>query len=292
MNWLSRQSFLGPNSAKILKSARIGIVGLGGGGSHIAQQTAHVGIGKFLLIDPDRIENHNLNRLVGGTARAAWRRARKVKIARQLIKGIQPRADVEIVCDVWQAALDKLRECDVVIGCVDSFGERDQLERFCRQNLLPYIDIGMAVTAVGPEYLVAGQALLSMPDEPCLRCVGVVTDERLEEEARNYGDAGEQPQVVWPNGALASVAVGFLMQLLTPWHAAPLSGAFREYDANTNTVRESPKWRTLGARKCPHHPSNDRGDPSFDIRLCSDGGSGVKRSAALWGRIRKIFSRS
>jgi tRNA A37 threonylcarbamoyladenosine dehydratase len=35
---LSRQSFLGQSSDEILAHCRVGIIGLGGGGSHIAQQ--------------------------------------------------------------------------------------------------------------------------------------------------------------------------------------------------------------------------------------------------------------
>lgn len=282
MNWLNRQSFLGKDSGHVLNGATVGIVGLGGGGSHVAQQLAHVGVGQFILFDPDVIEDHNLNRLVGGTFRFAQRAISKVAIARRLIRGVQPTARVKTVKGVWQTALQDVRTCDVIVGGVDSFRARDELERFCRQNLIPYIDMGMDVTAVGPEFLVAGQVLLSMPGEPCLRCVGVVNDERLIEEAKNYGDAGPRPQVVWPNGVLASLAVGFLVQLLTPWHSKPLISAYREYDANTSTVRESPKWESLQTRKCPHHPDKERGDPSFDIRhwLARPAAAPAKRSFA------------
>src|SRR3546814_8395938 len=64
----SRQSFLGPDSDQALEAATIGFGGLGGGGSHAVQQAAHLGIGNFVLDDPDAIEDSNLNRLVGGTA--------------------------------------------------------------------------------------------------------------------------------------------------------------------------------------------------------------------------------
>ena len=63
----SRQSFLGAQSERKLAETRVAIVGLGGGGSHIAQQLAHVGVGHFRLIDPDCMEASNLNRLVGAT---------------------------------------------------------------------------------------------------------------------------------------------------------------------------------------------------------------------------------
>jgi tRNA A37 threonylcarbamoyladenosine dehydratase len=59
-----RQSFLGPSSEDVLGAFHVGIVGLGGGGSHIAQQLAHVGIGRYTIIDHDQIDESNLNRLI------------------------------------------------------------------------------------------------------------------------------------------------------------------------------------------------------------------------------------
>ena len=54
-------------SEAILDAATIGIVGLGGGGSHVVQQTAHMGVGGYVNADPDVIEDTNTNRLIGGT---------------------------------------------------------------------------------------------------------------------------------------------------------------------------------------------------------------------------------
>ena len=67
MSRLDRQSFLGATSEQKLAGLTMGLVGLGGGGSHVAQQLAHLGIGRFVLVDPDVVEETNLNRLVGGT---------------------------------------------------------------------------------------------------------------------------------------------------------------------------------------------------------------------------------
>lgn len=266
MSWLSRQSFLGEHSDDTFRNAKVAIIGLGGGGSHGAQQLAHVGIGNFLLVDPDRIEEHNLNRLIGGTWKDVKKRMSKVRIAERLIRGINPQARITVRHQPWETVLDDIRDCDIVLGCVDTFSGRDELERFCRQHLLPYVDMGMDVTETDSGFLVAGQVLLSIPDEPCLRCVGVVTDERIKREAEQYGAAGPRPQVVWSNGTLASLAVGMIIQMLSPWDSHTQRSVYREYDGNTHTVRESPKWAFLMSRPCPHHPVQDRGDPFFDIR--------------------------
>jgi len=52
------------------------------------------------------------------------------------------------------------------------------------------------VHEIGAEFLIAGQVVLSSPGYPCLRCLGIVTDAALEQEAKRYGAAGSRPQVV------------------------------------------------------------------------------------------------
>ena len=266
MSWLDRQSFLGADSDLTLSEITAGIAGLGGGGSHVAQQLAHVGVGKFVLADEDVIDETNLNRLVGGTRADVLAGARKVDIAARLILAVNPKARITVVPRVWQEAIDELLPCDVIFGCVDNVRGKDELEALCRRLLVPYIDQGMDVHETGDGFLIAGQVFLSMPSAPCLRCLGIVTEEALDEEGRNYGAAGGKPQVVWPNGVLASTAVGLFMRLVTPWHRSDHMGACLEYDGNAGTLQCSERMRRLSGRPCPHRLTTDLGDPSFDIR--------------------------
>lgn len=268
MNAKSRQSFLGPKSDEILNSIRAGIIGLGGGGSHIAQQLAHIGIGNFYVFDPQRIEASNLNRLVGATAKDVKKGTLKTDIAYRLIKGVNPKAKVRRIPKEWQECPLDLRDCDVIFGCVDSYGARDEIERACRRSLIPYIDIGMDVTSAsgGSGYVISGQMILSMPGRICMRCMGFLNEALLSEEAKVYGSAGGRPQVIWPNGTLASSAVGTFVQLVTPWHdSEPI--AYLEYDGNTQTVFSSNRLNYLIGKSCPHFGSTtDLGDPFWGIK--------------------------
>ena len=56
----SRQTFLGPASQASFEKCRTGVVGLGGGGSHVVQQLAHIGFENFVLFDPDVVKDVNL----------------------------------------------------------------------------------------------------------------------------------------------------------------------------------------------------------------------------------------
>jgi molybdopterin/thiamine biosynthesis adenylyltransferase len=287
MSWLDRQSFLGANSENVLTARRIGIAGLGGGGSHVAQQLAHVGIGSFVLADRDTVEDTNLNRLVGALRKDVRLKTRKIVIAERTIKGIRPGAEVLKIADNWQAGGDLLKTCDVIVGGLDSVRAKDELDAFCRRHLIPYIDMGMDVHGDAGHHLIAGQVVLSSPGTPCLRCLRLVTDKLLEQEAAKYGNAGGNPQVVWPNGVLASTAVGLVMQMLTPWHPMPVESACLEYDGNTATITPGAQHAHLIGRPCPHYPDNERGDPGFDVRNLLSTKSPSSRNR--WTRFKALF---
>lgn len=295
MSRLDRQSFLGAESDAILGAATIGIVGLGGGGSHIAQQAAHMGIGGYVNADPQIIEDTNTNRLIGGTLADVAKKTKKVDIAERLIRGLQPAARVLSLPKDWQDCVDDLKLCDVIVGAVDGFQERDQLERFARRHMIPYVDIGMDVHEIRPKtFLVSGQVILSMPGGPCLRCFGFITDERLAEEARRYGAAGARPQVVWSNGVLASTAMGLVTQLLTPWYSDPPGYVFLDYDGNKGTVTRNPRMELLNDCVCPHHPLDETGDPFFDIRtqrFAPRAGPASAPRHAFWAWWHRILNR-
>ncbi len=268
MTWLDRQSFLGVDSDAQLAAATVGLVGLGGGNSHVVQQLAHLGIGSFVLLDDDIITLTNLNRLVGGTLEDVKAERAKIEIAARVIRAINPNARIEMRRARWQEVGDLLKGCDVIVGGLDHIGSKDELEALCRRFMIPYIDMGMDVTAL-PETansLVSGQVVLSTPGEPCLRCLQLVTEERLEAEAQRYGVAGSRPQVVWPNGLLASTAVGLVVQLITPWMRDPPRSAYLAYDANLGVIAPSDRLARRRGKPCPHYPANAVGDPMFDVR--------------------------
>ncbi len=264
---LDRQGFLGPNSDELLDQTRAAAIGLGGGGSHINQQLAHLGVGELLQIDPDIIEDTNLNRLVGATEEDVARGNSKILAAERLVRGVNPWARITSYRNRWQQHVEDLKICDVIFGSVDSITEREQLESLARRHLIPYIDIGMDVHEVENGYSIGGQIAISMPGRPCLRCMGIITNEGLSEEARQYGAAGGRPQVVWPNGLLASAAVGMFVKLITPWERAVKFPILLEYDGDAQTLLPSNKLPYLEDVCCPHFAGLTAiGDPFWEIK--------------------------
>jgi hypothetical protein len=255
-----RQSFLGAASDRTVGSARVSIVGLSGGGSHTAQQLAHVGFLDYALFDAQPIEESNLNRLVGATEEDVATGRLKVEIAKRVILQVRGNAHVDAVPQRWQDAAELLRTCDVVFGCLDRFDERRQLEISCRRYLIPYIDIGMDVRKIGLEPArMAGQVILSLPGAHCMQCLGFLNERTLTEEAQRYGDAGDQPQVVWANGVLASNAVGIAIDLLTGWSGRTNDVEYLSYDGTACTVGPHVRLDFQPEGPCAHHTGT--GDP-------------------------------
>lgn len=259
----TRQSFLGDQTP--LARCVVGIVGLGGGGSHIVQQLAYLGFQHYRLFDPDVVEESNLNRLIGAVSGDVAARTPKLEVARRLIYSLHAKADVQGSSTRWQDQSAALKECDAIFGCVDSFAERRDLEACARRYLVPYIDIGMDVQppVAGQPHRMAGQVILSMPGHPCLTCLGFLTEERLAREAAAYGAAGSRPQVVWPNAILAASAVGILVDLLTDWTRSLRGAAYLSFDGNLANLTPHTRLPFVGRQACQHFPLHQIGDPRF-----------------------------
>ncbi len=263
----SRQSFLGHDSKDIFERTSVGIAGLGGGGSHIAQQLAHLGIGQFTVFDPDIVEESNLNRLVGALERDVGTKTPKVEVASRLILGVAPRAKVVAHKTRWQERADLLKTTNMIFGCVDTFAQRRELEVLCRRYLIPYIDIGMDLHPAGaPDQApgLAGQVIVSLPGGPCMACIGFLTAEKLGREAAEYGEAGPRPQVIWSNGVLASTAVGLAVDILTGWTKTTPRVAYLSYRGNLGTIVPHVRLDFVSAERCPHYPPGEVGDPRFE----------------------------
>ena len=255
-----RQSFLGKGSQLKIERAKVGVVGLGGGGSHIVQQLAHIGFQDYVLFDPQTVEDTNLNRLVGATLKDIGNEKRLV--AQRLIKGLQPKSKILIVADRWQNQPQPLAFCDFIIGCLDTFRDRDEIETFCRHNLILYVDIGMDIHQWESDPpRMAGQIILSAPGTPCMKCLGFITPDRLAHEAAQYGAAGPRPQVVWPNGILASTAVGLAVNALTGWVGKFPAPVYLSYDGNLGLVGVHPCIEYLQSNVCEHYPFEKIGKP-------------------------------
>jgi molybdopterin/thiamine biosynthesis adenylyltransferase len=217
-----------------LGSLRVAIAGLGGTGSHVAQQLAYLGIRSFGLVDPDVVDLTNLNRLVG--AILADLDTPKVHVVRRLIKQIAPEAMVTAVRSRVQLpdALDALKTADVIFGCVDNDGARLVLNELALAFRVPYFDLASGLDAENSEVTGGGRLSFVNSDGPCLACAGDIDlDEArhhldppvLQDQRRRAGYvAGLEvpaPAVVSVNGLVASIAVNELAMFVSGTRPVP-----------------------------------------------------------------------
>jgi molybdopterin/thiamine biosynthesis adenylyltransferase len=231
----------GEEAYRRLRASTVGVVGCGGGGSHVVQQLAYLGVGSLVVVDGDLVEETNLNRLIGAVpARRRrplvdriLRRGRgdvgrpKVDVMRRLVESIDEVTRVRAIQDQFPSreTVEALRRCDIVIACVDRLQVRDDLNRLCKRYLIPLVDVGLEITphpgGAGAVAAIPGRVTKVLADGPCLRCQGVIDDAKLaaERDGQPMGYSGSaripDPAVVTLNGIVASTAATEVLQLLT-----------------------------------------------------------------------------
>jgi len=165
----------GTSAQDKLSRLNVGIVGVGSVGSVVAEAMARIGVGHLTLIDPDRIEIHNLDRLWFATRSDKGRL--KVDVAKEKLTSHATAADPHIEMEArpiedelgYQQALD----CDIIFSCVDGPIARNTLNYIANSHLIPVIDIGVAVrrNEQSDELEYAHwKSQLVTPNHICLRC--------------------------------------------------------------------------------------------------------------------------
>ncbi len=176
---LLRRTFetLGQAGQDTISRCRVGVVGLGSVGCIVAEALARIGVTNVTLVDPDRVEEHNLDRLLYATRRDIGKM--KVDLAARAMRRNATADKVHITSlpvplqseSAYQAALD----CDVIFSCVDRPVPRDVLNYIAQAHLIPVIDGGVAVQRDShKEKLFAAhwRASVVTPYHQCLRCSG------------------------------------------------------------------------------------------------------------------------
>lgn len=235
----------GASAQKELQQLRIGIVGLGGTGSLIAQQLAHLGVQNLLFIDPDTIELTNLNRVVG--ARPNDVDTPKVEAARKLAQEISPEIRVQtIVGDITHSRIAKaLVDVDLIFGCTDSHGSRSVLQQIAYQYLIPCIDMGVTIAVKeGAITAIVGRVQLLAPGHACLSCSNLLSPQEVRRDMMSdferkldpyiQGVREPAPAVISINSTVSSLAITMLMA-----HALdlPSKGRHLIYDARLSVLR-------------------------------------------------------
>ncbi len=210
-----------------IAACRVGIIGLGGIGSLVAEYLARLGVGKFFLVDNDYVETTNLSRIVGATTLDATGGVSKVEIARRTILQANNEADIEmLISDVAKEPVaTKLKGCDYLFLAADSMRARLVFNAVVHQYLIPGVQLGSKVRSdpMGAILDVMSANRPVRPGKGCLWCNQLIDPTQLAKEAKNdeerkaqaYGVEEENPSVISLNAISAAHAVNdFLLDYL------------------------------------------------------------------------------
>lgn len=219
----------GKHIQHVLKELHVGIVGLGGIGSPIAEQLCRLGVGNITLVDGDTLDSSNVNRVYGSTYADVG--VPKVEIAKRNIDRIALGTRVETVAEhiTYESPAKALRNCDVIFGCTDKQIPRAILNQLSLRYTIPIFDCGVLIDSEFGEIRgIHGRVTTLMAGEACLFCRGRISPEMIRVEALPAEERVQQakegyapelddpaPAVVPFTSAIASAAVSEFLHRLT-----------------------------------------------------------------------------
>ncbi len=215
----------GRQAAARLRRSTVAVIGAGGTGSAAIEILARAGVGRLVIVDPDRLTESNLERVHGSTPPDATRGRTKVELARDYVKGIDETCDVEgLVGSLPQEeVIDAVVTADIILGCTDQQHSRLAISDLAVRYLIPAIDCGVALEGVDGN--VTGQIVQivrCLAADPCFLCRGMINPRRVAEElfppeererrraaAQEALARGEDPDPYW-HGLPQLSTVGYL----------------------------------------------------------------------------------
>ena len=159
-----------------LARRRVLVVGAGSVGLDIVLRLAASGLCDLTVMDFDLVEAHNLDRLIGATARDARLLRPKTYVAQREADraATAPYGQVEVtdrsICepDGVRIALDH----DLIFSCVDRPWPRAVLNALAYSDLIPVIDGGIAIDTFdnGAMRNATWRSHVIRPNRPCMSC--------------------------------------------------------------------------------------------------------------------------
>lgn len=250
-----------------LQNMVVAIVGLGGTGSVVAQQLAHLGVRAFILVDPDVVEDTNLNRLVGAMPSDVG--VSKTAVAARRIEEINPGAECNAIHGdvVDDEVAVRIRDADFIFCCTDSIASRAVLNQLAYQYLIPCIDVGVAIGVADKRVRsITGRTQMLAPGLACLACMDLLDSEQVrremlsEEERRRdpyiVGEAVPQPAVISLNSTMSSAAVTMFLAAVT---GVPSESRMVVYDGIRGAMRPTVATPQSGCIVCSCEGALGRG---------------------------------
>lgn len=130
---------IGKDAIEKLNKSKVAVFGIGGVGSFVVEGLARAGIGKFILVDKDKVDISNLNRQIIATHKTIGKS--KVEVAKERILEINPEAEVEIFEDFFMPETTGILDetVDYIVDSVDTVTAKIELAVRANKLNIPII---------------------------------------------------------------------------------------------------------------------------------------------------------
>ena len=183
----------GEDAQTQLARTHVCVVGAGSVGSIVLECLARIGFEEITIIDPDRVEEKNLDRLIYADQHCLG--LRKVEVAAAHLQRVatarRPVFHTVPLSIRTERAYRTAADADLIICCVDNAEAREVLNHITYSNCLPMIDGGVLVDS--NERLLSAKWCVHLvgPDMRCLRCRGQYTSSDARDERMGIRHRGQ-----------------------------------------------------------------------------------------------------
>lgn len=225
-----------------LQRLSIAVIGASGTGSPVIEQLMRLGVGELVIVDDDKIENRNINRILNSTIDDTKDGGRlKVDVIGDAIErtGLNTKV-IRLPLNLWDTnVIEAVAQCDIVFGCMDTIDGRYLLNAMSTYYIIPYFDIGVRLDAVrngankGRIREVCGTINYLMPGRSSLVSRGLFSMKNVADAGLRRNDpkafeqhlkdgyirgiTGHRPAVISVNMLAASLAVNEFLARLHPF---------------------------------------------------------------------------
>jgi len=239
---------LGKAGQQILRGQKVAVIGAGGVGAIVIEQLSRMGVGEVVIIDDDRVELSNLNRLVGSipsdatppkiykylpllNALLPFKGRLKVDVAKRhaMRSGTMSNIMTVPLSAASSEAAKNLLDCDYIFLAADTAQARLVYNSVVHQYLIPGVQMGVKIQtdrSNGDIIDISAWVRRSIPGHGCLWCNGLISPIKLQEESISADQKRQQqyvigeedvhaPSIIMLNGIVASLAVDSYVERLT-----------------------------------------------------------------------------
>ena len=151
--FIRTRMLLGESAMEKLNNSKAAVFGIGGVGSYVAEALARSGVGRFILVDSDRIASSNINRQIHALTTTVG--MFKTEAMKERILLINPEAEVKTINEFYLPGKDDMidSDVDVIVDAVDTVSAKIGLVMYGEEKKIPVISSMGTGNKLHPEML-------------------------------------------------------------------------------------------------------------------------------------------